>query len=96
MGLTDVEVKEFIAELIPQIEKQLPLIEDAIILSNFYQVEKLTHHIKGSATNIGTGGVADLLVEYNTYLKNGTDISIIESYFQELIYYTKELKAQHT
>jgi len=96
MGLSDAEVKEFILELIPQIETQIPLIEDAINLSDFHQLKKLTHHIKGSTTNIGTGGVADLLVEYDTYLKNGTDISIIESYFQELIYYSKELKVQYS
>jgi len=96
MGLSEVEVREFIAELIPQIEIQIPLIKDAINLSNFHQVERLTHHIKGSATNIGTGGVADLLVEYNTYIKSGTDIATIESYFQELIHYTNELKEQYT
>lgn len=96
MGLSDDEAKEFATELIPQIEMQIPLIKESIKLSDFHQVERLTHHIKGSATNIGTGGVSDLLVEYNTYLKSGTDISIIEIYFKDLLYYTKELKSQYT
>jgi hypothetical protein len=96
MGLSQNEVLDFVKELIPQIEIQTPLIKEAINLSDFHQVERLTHHIKGSATNIGTGGVADLLIEYNTYLKSGTDIEIIKSYFQSLVYYTKELKRQYT
>jgi len=95
MGFSDDEAEEFVTELIPQIETQIPLIHEAIKSSDFYQVERLTHHIKGSATNIGTGGVSDLLVEYNTYLKRGTDITIVKSYFQDLIQYTKELKLQY-
>ena len=95
MGFSDDEAEEFVTELIPQIETQIPLIHEAIQSSDFHQVERLTHHIKGSATNIGTGGVSDLLVEYNTYLKSGTDITIVKSYFQDLIQYTKELKLQY-
>ncbi len=95
MGLSNDEAHEFVIELIPQIENQIPLINEAIQSSDFHQVERLTHHIKGSATNIGTGGIADLLVEYNTYLKSGTDITIVKSYFQDLVQYTKELKLQY-
>ncbi|MCF6243690.1 MAG: Hpt domain-containing protein [Sulfurovum sp.] len=95
MGFTTNEAKEFVSELITQIETQIPLIEEAIHLSNLSQIERLTHHIKGSASNIGTGGVSDLLVAYNIYLKKGTDISIVQSYFQDLIHYTNKLKSQY-
>lgn len=96
MGLSDEEAKEFVGELIPQIEAEFPRIEKAIQDLDFHQMERLTHGIKGSATNLGTGGVSDLLIEYNTYLKTGTDIDIAKAYFEHLIHYSNELKAQYT
>jgi chemotaxis protein histidine kinase CheA len=96
MGLSDDEAKEFVTELIPQLEEQIPLIEEALNIPDFHQMERLTHSIKGSATNIGTGGVSDLLVACNTYLKEGTDIDIAKAYFKHLVHYTNELKTQYT
>ena len=95
MGLSDDEAVEFVQELIPQIELQIPLIEEVMNIPDFHQMERLTHSIKGSATNIGTGGVSDLLVECNTYLKSGTDIDIAKVYFEALKHYTKELREQY-
>ena len=95
MGLSDDEAKEFVQELIPQLELQIPLIEEVLNSSDFHQMERLTHSIKGSATNIGTGGISDLLTEWNTYLKTGTDIDIAKTYFEHLTHYTQELKAQY-
>jgi len=96
MGLSEDEVLDFVKELIPQIEIQIPLIKEAIEHSDFHQAERLTHSIKGSSSTVGTGGVSELLLEYNTYLKSGTDTSIINTYFQDLIYYTNALKIQYT
>jgi len=95
MGLSDDEAKEFVAELIPQLEEQIPLIEEALNIPDFHQMERLTHSIKGSATNIGTGGISDLLVDCNTYLKEGTDKDIANAYFEHLKHYTQELKTQY-
>jgi len=95
MGLSDEEAKEFVGELIPQIETEIPLIEAAIQEEDFHKIEKLTHGIKGSANNLGTGGVSDLLTDYNTYLKTGTDSDIATAYFKHLIHYSNQLKAQY-
>jgi len=95
MGLSDEEAKEFVEELIPQIETEIPLIEAAIQEEDFHKIEKLTHGIKGSATNLGTGGVSDLLVDYNTYVKTGTDVDIAKAYLEHLKHYNNELKAQY-
>jgi len=95
MGLSDTEAREFVQELIPQLETQIPLIEEVLNIPDFHQVERLTHSIKGSATNIGTGGISDLLTEYNTYLKTGTDIDIAKTYFEHLKHYTEKLKTQY-
>ena len=95
MGLSDKESKEFVVELVPQLETQIPLIKEAMETSDFHQMERLTHNIKGSATNLGTGGISDLLVECNTYLKTGTDSDIAKVYFDNLIHYTEELKNQY-
>ena len=95
MGLSDEEAKEFVGELIPQIETEIPLIEAAIQEEDFHKIEKLTHGIKGSATNLGTGGVSDLLSDYNTYVKTGTDVDIAKAYLEHLKHYNNELKAQY-
>ena len=95
MGLSDKEAKEFVEELIPQIEAQIPLIEKELAIPDFHQMERLTHSLKGSATNLGTGGISDLLVECNTYLKTGKDIDIASAYFGYLEHYTQELKEQY-
>ena len=96
MGLSDEEAKEFVHELIPQLEAQIPLIEEVLAIPDFHQMERLTHSIKGSTTNLGTGGISDLLVECNTYLKTGTDIDIAKTYLRSLVHYTKELREQYS
>ena len=96
MGLSPDEAKEFVAELIPQLEAQIPLIKEAIESSDFHKLEQLTHSIKGSSTTVGTGGISDLLAEFNTYIKTGTEAAIVESYFEHLKHYTQELKEQYS
>jgi HPt (histidine-containing phosphotransfer) domain-containing protein len=95
MGLSEEEAQEFVAELIPQIETQIPLIEEALTRSDFHAMERLTHSIKGSSTTVGSGGVSDLLVDFNTYLKSGTEPAIIEAYIKELKHYCHALEAQY-
>jgi len=95
MGLSDEEAREFVQELIPQLEAEIPLIEEVLDIPDLQQMERLTHSIKGSTTNLGTGGISDLLVEYNTYLKEGSDIDIVKVYFEYLKHYTQELKKQY-
>ena len=96
MGLSDDEAKEFVNELIPQLEEQVPLIEASINDGDFHQIERLTHGIKGSATNIGTGGVSDLLVEFNTYVKSGEDVDILKAYHKHFVTYIEALKEQYS
>lgn len=96
MGLSEEEAREFVAELIPQIETQIPLIKEAMAISDFHNMERLTHSIKGSSTTVGTGGVSDLLVDFNTYLKTGTEPALVEAYLEQLKHYCEELKEQYT
>jgi len=96
MGLNDAEAIEFVEDLIVQIESQIPLIENVLSTADFHKMERLTHSIKGSAVNIGTGGISDLLIEYNTYLKSKNDIEIVTAYFKALVEYTQRLKVQYT
>jgi cell division protein FtsI/penicillin-binding protein 2 len=94
MGLSEEEAIEFIKELIPQLKVQIPLIKEAMDQKDFHSMEKLTHSIKGSSTTVGTGGVSDLLSEFNTYLKTGKDVPVAEVYFKHLNRYTDELEKQ--
>ena len=96
MGLSEEDAKEFVRELILQIQTQLPLIKEAIDISDFQRMEELTHSIKGSATNLGTGGISDLIVDYDTYLKTGTEPAIAEAYFEHLNHYYEKLKEQYS
>lgn len=95
MGLSEEEATEFMQELVSQIDTQIPLIEKQMEIGDFHQMERLTHSIKGSATNLGTGSVSDLLVDFNTYLKTGTDIQIATAYFEYLKVYAQKLKKQY-
>ncbi|RRS29852.1 MAG: hypothetical protein P794_09965 [Epsilonproteobacteria bacterium (ex Lamellibrachia satsuma)] len=95
MGLSEDDAKEFVKELIPQIETQIPLIKEAIEASDFHNMERLTHSIKGSSTTVGTGGVSDLLVDFNTYLKTGSEPAIAEAYLEHLKHYCEALKKQY-
>ena len=92
MGLSEDEAIEFTRELIPQIKTQIPLIKEAMGKEDFHNMERLTHSIKGSSTTVGTGGISDLLVEYNTYLKSGKDLPIVEAYFEHLNRYAEDLE----
>jgi HPt (histidine-containing phosphotransfer) domain-containing protein len=94
MGLSEKEALEFIQELIPQIAEQIPLIDEAMEIPDFHKMERLTHSIKGSSTTIGTGGVSDLLVEFNTYLKEGENVQIAQAYQAHLKRYFEKLKKQ--
>lgn len=95
MGLSDAEVIAYVKELIPQIENQIPLIKEAMEKGDLHAMEKLTHSIKGSSTTIGTGGISDLLSDFNTYLKGGTDTSLLEAYYEKLKEYFEALKKQY-
>jgi uncharacterized phage infection (PIP) family protein YhgE len=95
MGLSDEDAKAFVQELIEQIETEIPLIEAAMLQHDFHQMERVTHGIKGSSTNVGTGGVTDLIVAYNTYLKTGTDMAIAAIYHARLKKELERLKTQY-
>lgn len=96
LGLDEEDAKDFIAELISQIQSTIPQIKDAIDKEDIKKLEELTHSIKGSATNLGSEGVASLLTDFNTYLKTNNDIDIIQRYFEHLEHYLEELKSQYT
>jgi|GEM_PF-1649577 len=95
LGLSEDDAVEFIADLISQIETTIPQIKEAIDAKDYEAMESLTHSIKGSATNLGTDGVASLLIDFNTYLKTQKDLDIINSYFEHLIHYSNQLKEQY-
>ncbi len=96
LGLSEDDAIEFIGDLITQIDTTIPRIQSAINASDIEELEQQTHSIKGSATNLGTGGVASLLIDFNTYLKTQTDMDIINKYFEHLKHYTQELKIQYS
>ena len=93
-GLDADEAAEFIQELIKQVDDSLPDLEAAVSAMDETKIEDISHMIKGSATNLGTGGIADVLIDFNTYVKEGDDASVIAQHMRNLHRAQKDLKAQ--
>lgn len=92
LGLSQEEADLFIGELVTQIEEELPNLDAALAAKDLEKLEKVSHMLKGSATSLGEGGVADILVELNTYCKDGSDMEVIEEHLKNLHYYFAKLK----
>ena len=93
-GLPKEDADEFIVDLIQQIEDEMPALEVAVQEQDNKQIENISHMIKGSATNLGTGGAADVLIDFNTYMKTGSDPVIIAGHMRNLHRSLSELKEQ--
>ena len=93
-GLSKEEADDFIVDLIQQIDDEMPGLEDAVSANDNQKIEDISHMVKGSATNLGTGGVADVLVDFNTYMKTDSDPSVIAGHMRNLRRALKELKEQ--
>lgn len=91
-GLGEDEIKDFIQDLIAQIDTEMPVLSDAIQRNDRVLSERSTHKIKGSAVNLGAGGIADLLSDFNTYLKGSFKKPEVDAYFVDLEFYLKQLK----
>jgi len=96
MGLSQEEADEFVIELVHQLEEAIDQIETALSHNELSKVERITHGIKGAASNVETGGVTDLLIDYNTYMKSGRDITIIEAYQKRLKECISDLKVEYS
>jgi len=94
LGLSQEEADAFVAELIGQIDAAVPNLEAAVEAGDFEQIERVSHMLKGSATSLGEGGIADQLVEFNTYCKHGTDITVIHEFMQSFYREFEALKLQ--
>lgn len=82
----------FIGELIEQFNSELPALEEAVQQKNHARIETISHSLKGSSTSLGTGGVSDVLIDFNTYVKTGNDMRIIEAHLDNLKHYLIDLK----
>jgi len=93
-GLSKEDADDFIVELIQQIEAEMPALETAVETKDNKRIEDISHMIKGSATNLGTGGAADVLVDFNTYMKTGGDPAVIAMHMRHLHRALGDLKEQ--
>lgn len=94
MGLSQEDAKAFTVELIKQFDEQLPQIETALQKEDYENIEHLTHSIKGSSSNLGSGGVAAVVTDFNTYVKTGKDREIISAHMNNMKKYLHELKEE--
>ena len=93
-GLSEEEAADFMIDLIQQVEQEMPALEEAVAANDAKQIEDISHMIKGSATNLGTGGIADVLVDFNTYMKSASDPKIIAAHMKNLHTALSALKEQ--
>ncbi len=96
MGLSPQEADEFVVELIHQLESAINDLDQAIDAENYVSVEHITHGLKGAALNIGEGGVAQLLVDYNTYMKTHHERPVVEAYQTRLKQTVSDLKIEYS
>ena len=95
LGLSQEEADMFITELIELIDTELSGLETAVHNEEYDIIENISHMIKGSATSLGSGGVADVLVDFNTYVKDEEpNIKVIHAHLDNLKHYLDELKKQ--
>lgn len=94
LGLSQEEADMFVEELIGQIEAEIPNLEAAVAEGNFEKIERVSHMLKGSATSLGEGGIADQLVEFNTYCKHGKDFEAVREFMRTFHREFEALKAQ--
>lgn len=92
LGLSQEEADMFIGELVTQIEEEIPNLDAAMAANDVERLEKVSHMLKGSATSLGEGGVADVLVAFNTYCKEGSDPEILQDHLENLRFYFGKLK----
>ncbi len=96
MGLSSEEADEFVLELIHQLESAIEELDRKIKEGDFVEIEHITHGLKGAALNIGSGGVADILVDYNTQMKEGSDIETAMAYQDLLRHAVSDLKIEYS
>ncbi|BBG66127.1 uncharacterized conserved protein [Hydrogenimonas sp.] len=96
MGLSAQEADEFVLELIHQLEDAIVELDGKIEAEDFDEVEHITHGLKGAALNIGSGGVADILVDYNNEMKNGGDPERASAYQELLRRAVSDLKIEYS
>ena len=96
MGLSPEEADEFVVELIGQLEASIDQLDELIEKGDYTEVEHVTHGLKGAALNIGEGGVAQLLIDYNTYMKEGNEKPIVEAYQTRLKETVSDLKVEYS
>lgn len=94
LGLSQEEADMFVEELVGQIEGEMPTLQAAVDANDLDRLEKVSHMLKGSATSLGEGGVADVLVDFNTYCKEGNDINVIKTHMSNLQLHLGRLKEQ--
>jgi HPt (histidine-containing phosphotransfer) domain-containing protein len=68
LGLSEEDLEEFLEDLILQIEEEMELFEKHIEEENYKLLKSDIHKVKGSCTNLGEGGIAQLLIEFDKYL----------------------------
>ncbi len=96
MGLSPQEADEFVLELIHQLESAIVDLDEKIEQRDFEEIEHITHGLKGAALNIGSGGVADILIDYNTRMKEGSDIEAALAYQELLRSAVSDLKIEYS
>ena len=93
-GLSREEANDFILDLIQQVKEELVNLESAVAVHDTKKIEDISHMIKGSATNLGTGGIADVLVDFNTYMKSANEPEVVAMHMRNLHRAYNELKSQ--
>lgn len=84
LGLTEQEAVLFIDELAQQINDEMPKLEAALLTNDMEALEESSHLLKGSAANLGEGGITDALTDFNDACKAGEDATRLSARFAKV------------
>lgn len=87
------EIEEFINEFIEQLDDRINELYKLYEQEKWEELERLIHLLKGSATNLRISGIADILIEFNTYLRSeNIEKEQVKFLIDDLEYYFDKLK----
>jgi len=84
LALSEEEAVMFVGELVQQVRDELPKLRTAVEARDMKNIEEISHLLKGSATNLGDGGIADALTEFNDYCKHSDDPNVLATHLRQL------------
>jgi len=89
MGLTQEDADSFVHDLVKALDSEVPRIEEAILSSDYKNIEEIVHTNTGSSSTLGSGGGSLALIRFFTTGQHRDNFQKLYVHFQNVKYYQK-------